>query len=247
MSYVRVSREEHIVTITLDRPVKKNAISGPMYDEMTAAIENANATPEARAILLRGEGGDFCSGNDIAEFIARSESVGSSALAFIRALARNAKPLVAAAQGACVGIGATMLLHCDLVFAAPSARFRFPFIDLALVPEAASSLLLPRRVGEAKAAEWLMLGTPFDAQEALENGFINAVADEARLHLTARSAARALASKPAGALATTRRLLRGNPDGVLARIDEEAAAFGAALQSPEAQAAFRSFLDRSRA
>ena len=244
---VDLSREGAVLVVRLARPEKRNALTGRMYDALVEALDAAARDPAIGAVVLAGSGGAFTAGNDIANFLERAQGAGvSRAMGFIRALARNETPLVAAVEGVAVGVGATLLLHCDLVYAAPSARFRLPFVDLGLVPEAGSSLLLPARVGLAKASELLLLAEPFDAAEAHRLGLVNAVVPADGLLAHAVERAGALAAKPRGALQATRRLIRGDRDAVLARIDAEVDAFAAALASPEARAAFEAFLARGK-
>ncbi|HYL70974.1 MAG TPA: enoyl-CoA hydratase-related protein, partial [Candidatus Dormibacteraeota bacterium] len=186
-------------------------------------------------------------GNDLNDFLQAPQFTRDHpVMAFLRALATFPKPLVAAVHGQSVGIGVTMLLHCDLVMAATGAQFSMPFVALGLVPEAASSLLLPRLVGTQRAAELLLLGRPFDAERAHSLGLVNRVVDGTVLLEEARQLARALAQQPAAALAATRRLLRGDPAQILERIEEEARIFGAQLQSQELRAAISAFLARGR-
>jgi enoyl-CoA hydratase/carnithine racemase len=190
----------------------------------------------------------FTAGNDIGDFLTgtRDEN-GSPALRFIQTIALCDTPIVAAVDGNAVGVGTTMLFHCDLVYAAPSAKFRMPFIDLGLVPEAASSMMVPLSVGMAKASEWLLLGDAFDAHEAHRCGVINQVVPAGELIQTARKAAARLAAKPAQALAATRRLMRGDRQAIRAQMARESEAFAAALESPEAKAAFSAFLSKAKA
>jgi enoyl-CoA hydratase/carnithine racemase len=245
---VQTAREGGVTRITLARPDKKNALTGAMYEAMMAAFREAEADEGVGAILVAGSGGSFTAGNDIGDFLAFASQPGAAPpFRFVRALASLEKPLVAAVEGVAVGIGTTLLLHCDLAFAAPTARFRMPFVDLGLVPEAGSSLLLPQRVGHAKAAELLMLAEGFDAAEALRLGLVNAVVPADALAAHAMDRARALAAKPRAAMLATRRLLRGDRAALMAAIDAEAEAFGRALASEEARAAFMAFLSRPKA
>jgi enoyl-CoA hydratase/carnithine racemase len=242
-----VSRDGGVLRVTLNRPDKKNALTGAMYRALTAAFEDAAQEPGIGAILVEGAGGNFTAGNDIADFSALAQSLGAfPALDFIRALARCDMPLVAAVDGVAIGIGTTMLFHCDLVYAAPAARFRMPFVDLGLVPEAGASLLVPQRVGLQKAAEWLLLGEAFGAEEACRIGLVNGIVASGELAEHALSRAHALAAKPRAALAATRRLIRGDRSGLLDRIEEEARAFGIAMRSVEARAAFAAFLGKTK-
>jgi enoyl-CoA hydratase/carnithine racemase len=245
---VDVARDGALLRISLARPEKKNALTGAMYDALTHALNETVREDGVRAVLIAGSGGSFCAGNDIADFAAVADDFRSApSLRFIRALALCETPLVAAVEGVAVGVGTTMLLHCDLVYAAPDARFRMPFVDLGLVPEAASSLLVPRRFGLVKATEFLLLGEALGAEEALRLGLINAIVPAEALLDHAAVRARALAATPAAALAATRRLIRGDRTEIIARIDAEAEAFAVAVQSPEAQAAFAAFTAKSKA
>jgi enoyl-CoA hydratase/carnithine racemase len=242
-----VSRDGAVLRLTLNRPDKKNALTGAMYRALGAALEDAAREPGIGAILVEGAGRNFTAGNDIADFVALAQSPdGFPALDFIRALARCDTPLVAAVDGVAIGVGTTMLFHCDLVYAAPAARFRMPFVDLGLVPEAGASLLVPQRVGLQKATEWLLLGEAFGAEEACHLGLVNSVVAGGELAEHALSRAHALAAKPRAALAATRRLIRGDQSALLAHIEEEARAFGVAMRSAEARAAFAAFLGKTK-
>ena len=198
--------------------------------------------------MLSGKGGVFTAGNDIADFLAvAARGTGDfPAWRFVSKLAEFEKPLIAAIDGLAVGVGTTLCFHCDLVYASPAARFQMPFVNLGLVPEAGSSLLAPQRFGRAKAAEFLLLAEPFGADEALRLGLVNAVLPQAELMAHAMGRAAALAAKPRAALLATRRLLRGDPEALRARMAEEMHAFSAALKSPEAHAAFQAFLSAPR-
>ncbi len=249
--FVKVRRDGAVLVVTLARPEKKNALTGAMYEALIAAFAQASDEAEIGALAIEGTQGVFSAGNDIGDFLAYALAPGASigeapVMRFIYALARFAKPLVAAVEGAAVGLGTTLCFHCDLVYAAPSARFHMPFVDLGLVPEAGSSLLAPQRFGRARASEYLLLGEPFDAETARAGGLVNAVVDAASLHAHALAKAKALAAKPRQALLAARRLIRGDEAAVLARMDEEVRLFEAALRSPEAQAAFMAFMSRSK-
>jgi enoyl-CoA hydratase/carnithine racemase len=245
---VIVAREDAVLRISMNRPAKKNALTGAMYDAMREALELADREASIRAVLLTGTDGVFTAGNDIGDFLAGTrDAEGSPALRFIQTIALCDTPVVAAVEGNAVGVGTTMLFHCDLVYAAPSAKFRMPFIDLGLVPEAASSMTVPLRVGMAKASEWLLLGEAFDAEEAYRVGVINKVVPAEELIDTARNAAMRLAAKPAQALAATRRLMRGDRQAIRAQMAKESEAFAAALESQEAKAAFSAFLSKAKA
>ena len=249
--FVQVRRDGAVLVVTLARPEKKNALTGAMYEALIAAFAQASEEAEIGALMIAGSGGVFSAGNDIGDFLAYALGPGAEmkdapVVRFIAALARFAKPLVAAVEGPAVGLGTTLCFHCDLVYASPSARFHMPFVDLGLTPEAGSSLLAPQRFGRARAAEYLMLCEPFDAEAARAGGLVNAVVDAASLHAHALAKAKALAAKPRQALLATRRLIRGDESAVIARMDEETNLFAAALKSPEARAAFMAFMSRAK-
>ena len=246
---VTVSREGAVLVLTLDRADKKNALTGPMYSALTDALADANADPAIGAVALLGQPGIFCAGNDIKDFIgfAMGGKLGEPILAFLRALVGNEKPLVAGVDGAAVGIGTTVLLHCDYALATPRARFSTPFVDLALVPEAASSLLVPRLMGERLAYELLVMGRVFEAERAAATGLVNAIVPEEALVAETLAAAAAIAAKPREAARIARSLIRSDRAAILARIEEEAAAFAERLKSAEARAAFEAFLSRPKA
>jgi enoyl-CoA hydratase/carnithine racemase len=245
---VLVSRAAGVCEVRFNRPEKRNAITLAMYEALCRALGDAQADEAVRAVLLSGEGAGFCAGNDLKDFLDSPPlSAEHPAMRFLRLLPTFAKPLLAAVHGQAIGIGVTLLLHCDLVVAARGAQFSLPFVSLGLVPEAASSLLLPRLVGTQRAAELLLLGKPFDAASAASFGLVNRVVEEGALLEEARGLAAALARQPAGALAATRRLLRGDPRDILARIEEEARLFGAQLQSEEFRAGIRALLAGGRA
>ena len=238
-----VSREGAVLSLELNRPDKKNALDRGMYETLMAEMAGAEANDGVRAVLLRGAGGAFTGGNDLADFLGVPDDFASfPALRFVKALAAFEKPLVAAVAGDAVGVGTTLLFHCDLVYAAPTARFKMPFVDLGVPPEAGASLLVPRRLGRAKAAQFLMLCESFGAQEAERLGVVNAIAPADELMSVALEAAQRLAAKPAAAVAATRRLLRGDPKEILARIDEEAALFAQMLADPGTRARLEAFL-----
>jgi len=244
---VLVASDAGVCEVRLNRPEKRNAITFLMYEQLTRALGAAQADEAVRAVLLSGEGASFSAGNDLQDFLSGPAlSAAHPAMQFLRTLATFGKPLLAAVQGQTVGIGVTLLLHCDLIVAARSAQFTLPFVALGLVPEAGSSLLLPRLIGHQRAAERLFLGQPFNADTAYRLGLVNSVVEERSLLEEARARARAVAQQPADALAATRRLLRGDPGELLARIEEEARIFGAQLQSEEFRARVRAFLTRGR-
>ena len=244
---VLVENAAGICHLRLNRPDKRNAITFAMYAALEAALAAAGADDSVRALLLSGEGAGFCAGNDLYDFInGPNFSAQHPVLGFLRGLVTLKKPLVAAVHGQTVGIGVTLLLHCDLVVAADNTRFSMPFVGLGLVPEAASSLLLPQRLGPQRAAELLLLGKPFDAATAQSLGLVNRVVPEAAALGEARSIAAALAAQPPEALRATRALLRGDPAAALARIDAEADIFGAQLKSEEFRGAVQAFLAKAK-
>lgn len=232
-----------VIEIHIDRPDKKNALTAAMYRTMTAALADASGRADVGGALITGRGGAFCAGNDLMDFMAGPEG-GAAAFAFIRAIAAFDKPIVAAVEGLAVGVGTTMLFHCDLIYAAPDARFIMPFVNLGIVPEAGSSLLAPAVMGHAKAAAMLLLGEPMDARTADHVGLITAIVPADSLLAHARAKTAALMSKPPRALAATRRLMKGDPAPIVARIEEEARLFREALVSAEAQEAFAAFFEK---
>ncbi|CAM3624560.1 enoyl-CoA hydratase [Isoptericola cucumis] len=237
-----------VATVTLNRPAKKNALTTTMYAALADALQAAELDADVRAVVLRGDETVFCAGNDVADFLDHPQAGPEApAYRFLRAIARFPKPVVAAVCGPAVGIGATMLLHCDLVYAGESATLLFPFVDLGLVPEAGSSLLLPELVGRHRAAEALLLGDPIPAAAALDAGLVNQVLPDAEVLDLAHAQAARLAAKPVASVIETKRLMRaGDQDAVLARIEAEGAVFARLLDGPEARSALTSFLRRDR-
>src|SRR5690348_9933810 len=224
--HVTITHADGVMEITLNRPEKKNALTRAMYDAMADAFERVDADPTTRVALLTGTGDAFTSGNDIGDFQVRASSGrGGSASRFLPAIASMQKPLIAAVNGAAIGVGTTMLMHCDLIVAARSARFVMPFTALGLVPEAGSSLLFPRLLGNQRASALLLLGEPMDADTAHAWGFVNRVVDAAALMETAHEMARQLAALPPQAVRLTKRLIRhGEPD-LSGRMEEELTTF----------------------
>ena len=245
---VLVNVEERICRIQIHRPEKKNALTTAMYAALADAVAAAEAAPAVRALLVTGTETIFCAGNDIADFAGGfNMDEDSPVVRFLDALVGAQKPIVAAVNGPAVGIGTTMLLHCDLVYAGRSARFQLPFVNLALVPEAGSTYLLPRLLGHARAAELLLLGEPFDAQTAHTLGIVNAVADDAETLPRALAAARALAAKPPAALRLTKQMLKqADGDALRRAIRAEAEQFLVRLATPEAAEAFQAFVERRK-
>ncbi len=248
MSDILVSDDGPVRTLRMNRPAKKNALTHAMYEALAAAIEESAQRGDIRCLLVAGSDGAFCAGNDLGDFLAASKGGGLApqALRFLHALARNDTPVVAAVAGPAVGVGTTMLLHCDHVIAADTAVLSTPFTALGLTPEAASTLLAPRLMGHARAFSLLVMGEPLDAAAARAAGIVNAVVPAGELEAAAQNAAQKIAGLPAGAVRASRRLMRGPPEEIVARIDAEAAEFRQRLTAPEAQAAFRAFLERKK-
>ena len=240
---VQITEGSGWIEIIIDRPDRKNALTAAMYQSITAALRSADARPEIGAVLIAGRGDAFCAGNDLNDFMKGPAGV-ESALGFIDALVAFGKPIVVAVQGVAVGIGVTMLFHCDLIYAAPDARFIMPFVNLGLLPEAGSSLLAPAVLGPAKAAAMLLLGEPIGAEEADRAGLITAIVPTIELLDHARSKTAALVAQPPEAMLATRRLLRGERPALADRIAEEGRLFRGALGSAEAKEAFTAFFEK---
>jgi enoyl-CoA hydratase/carnithine racemase len=244
--HIKIEHKDHILTLTFARPDKKNAITNAMYAALADAILGAETDPAVRVIVLRGEGDMYTAGNDVGEFatMATGQFRGERHVSrFIDAIARSTKPMVAAVQGRAVGIGTTMLLHCDFVVLAENALLSTPFVGLALVPEAASSLLLPLRIGYARAYEMFALGETLDAKAALSLGVANRVVTLDKLHAEAAAIAARLARQPAGSLAATKRLMR-NAETLVAQMGAESTVFAERLTTPEAREAFTAFAEK---
>ena len=249
MSEIQTELDGAILRIAINRAHKKNALTAPMYSELATAFERADTDSAVRVVLLHGNGDSFTAGNDLEDFLKRPWTGDDMppAVRFMYAVAKATKPVIAAVQGSAVGIGTTILLHCDLVYAAEGARFMMPFVDLGIVPEAGSTLLLPALVGRQRAAELLMLTAPLTAQRARELGLVNAVVAPDALLATAMEAARQLVAKPAGALHLTKQLL-GKP--CAAELDhvmrEEVRIVRQRLVSPETKEALTAFLEKRK-
>lgn len=223
-----------ILTLSIDRQDRKNALTTVMYDTLTDHIQKANANDAIRVILLTGEGPDFSSGNDLHDFLKHPpQSMDSPVFRFITAVRTSAKPIVAAVEGLAIGIGTTILLHCDLVYAADNARFKLPFVDLGVSPEAGSSYLLPQNFGYQRAAELLLLCPIFDTKTAQEAGFVTRVVDAGTALEHAQKAAKALSEKAPQALRRSKALMKRNGDTLPERMAEEARMFGVGLQGKE--------------
>lgn len=246
--HVRITRREGILHIQMNRPEKKNALTRAMYQTMADAILGADKDDAIRVILLTGTADCFTSGNDLTDFMsARNDKGRQPHNPFLPVISRAEKPVVAVVSGSAIGIGTTMLLHCDLVYAGTKARFQLPFVNLGLCPELASSLLLPRLIGHQKAAELLLLGEPFDAQTAREFGLVNAVFPEEELFETALRKARQLAAQPPASVRLTKALMKRPMEAAVSNaIDEELAFFIELLKSPAAEEAFHAFVERRK-
>jgi enoyl-CoA hydratase/carnithine racemase len=245
--HVRVERQDGVLLITLARPERRNAITVAMYAALADAVEQASADPSIRLVTFRGEGQDFAAGNDLADFLDAATREGDEIAVwrFLRALAACETPLIAAVHGNCVGIGTTMLLHCDLVIAEEGARFSLPFVDLGLVPEAASSLLLPRLAGRRVAARYLLLAEPFGVDEAIAIGLISHRASAGGLEQELARVIAQLLAKPPEALRATQQLLRhGGRAEILERMKLEGGIFADRLQSDEVKEAISAFFQR---
>ena len=248
MPDIIISNEGSVRKIRINRPEKRNALTLAMYETMAAAIEGASTEPNVKCLLLAGSPEIFCAGNDLNDFIAmaRSGVLGVQIVRFLHALARCEKPVVASVSGAAVGVGTTMLLHCDQVIASDTAVLLTPFVSLGLLPEAGSSLIAPRLMGHARAFSLLVMGKPLSAEEAKAAGIITAIVPGADLDAQSLALAREVAALPPESVASARRLMRGSVEEIVARIDEEVEAFKTRLASPEAQKAFAAFLSRKR-
>lgn len=242
---VRIEDREGVRTVLIDRPAKKNALTSDMYATMAQAFAEADADDAVGAVLLSGSGGVFTAGNDLKDFLdAPPRTPDAPVRRFLDSVAFCSKPLVAAVPGLAVGVGTTILLHCDLVYASPDARFVTPFVNLGLVPEAGSSMLLPRLVGHARAARLLLLGEGIDAATALDWGLVSEVVPAGELEAKAWGTARALAAKPRRAIVESKRLMRAGQGDVARTMQNEFDIFGEMLGTPEAKAAFAAFLSR---
>jgi len=249
MADVRIERERGVVTIAFARPEKKNALTEAMYGAAADTLEAVAANDADRVVLLTGDGGDFTAGNDISTFAAVAAGAvdlsNSQVGRFLRAISTFPKPIVAAVTGHAVGIGVTMLLHCDLVYVAEDATLRTPFIDLGLVPEAGSSRLLPARIGHVRAFALFALGETMSGAEAVAARLANRALPAAEVQGVAREAARTLAGKSASSLAATKRLMRDS-EAIARAIRADDEAFLAQLRTPEAAAAFAAFAARGQ-
>lgn len=246
-SHVRIHSDNGILRITFDRADKKNAFTNAMYAVMSQALQQAQSDPQIRVVLFDAEGDTFTAGNDIGDFaaIAAGKLAGEDLKvhSFLEQLARAQKPYVAAVQGPAVGIGTTLLMHCDLVYIAEDAKLSTPFVNLALVPEAASSLLIPARIGHARAFAMFALGEAIDGRTAATLGLANQALPATEVKARALAAAQALAQRPAGAVQATKRLMR-DADAIATVMKRESQVFAERLRTAEAAEAFRAFAER---
>jgi enoyl-CoA hydratase/carnithine racemase len=249
---IEIKADDGVQVIRFLRAEKKNAFTGPMYTAMSEALDAAETNDAVAAHVFIGSGGVFSAGNDINDFLRRAAAVVSGggngipapSLDFIRRLPKVTKPMIAAVDGLAIGVGTTMLLHCDLVYATPAASLRTPFLDLGLIQEAGSTITAPARMGYPRAFEMICLGEPFSAERALQAGLVNAIVPAGELEATALKSAKRLAAKPREALMTSRRLLRRHNADISAIIEEEAKAYQSLMGSLEAREAFTAFLEK---
>jgi enoyl-CoA hydratase/carnithine racemase len=240
--------EGGVLTVTFNRLDRKNSITAAMYGAMADALDSAKADAAVRVVVLQGHETIFSAGNDIGDFLNQPPAgQDSPVFRFLRGIAEFPKPLIAAVCGPAVGVGTTMLFHCDLVFAGDNAAFSMPFVNLGLCPEAASSLLVPQMFGYHRAAEALLLGEPFMAEAALEAGLVNRVLPPTEANAYAQAQAKKLAAKPLSSLVETKRLMKkGVVGAVLQQMQEEGASFGRMLREPAAREAFTAFMEKRK-
>jgi enoyl-CoA hydratase/carnithine racemase len=247
MSDILTHTDAGVMTITFNRLDKKNSITSSMYAAMAEALAQAATDPAVRVVVFQGHESIFSAGNDIGDFLNQPPTTQESPVfRFLRGIATFEKPLLAAVAGPAVGIGTTMLFHCDLVYAGDNAAFSMPFVNLGLCPEAASSLLAPRMFGYHRAAEALLMGEPFFAEAAQEVGLVNRVVPPTEVNGYAQAQARKLAAKPLSSLIATKRLMKGDTQAVLQKMDEEGQSFGRMLREPAAKEAFGAFMEKRK-
>ena len=243
---ILVHNEQGVTTITFNRVTKKNSFTTSMYTDLANALDNAKADAATRVVVFQGDVAIFSAGNDISDFLNNPPTTHDAPVfRFLRCLATFPKPMLAAVCGPAVGVGTTMLFHCDLVYLGVFAAFSMTFVNLGVCPEAGSSLLAPQMLGYHRAAEALLLGEPFMAEAALEVGLVNRVVPPTECNMVTQMQAKKLASKSLASLMETKRLLKKtNTEELLARIDEEAASFGRMLGEPAAKEAFTAFMEK---
>ena len=248
MNEILIDRSDSVMTLTMNRLEKKNSLTRAMYAAMAEALAQADADAALRAVVIQGHETIFSAGNDIGDFLNRlATGQESPAFQFLRAISVFSKPLLAAVCGPAVGIGTTMLFHCDLVYAGDNAAFSMPFVNLGLCPEAASSHLAPQRMGYGRAAEALLLGEPFLAEAALEMGLISRIVPPSEAAALAQRQARKLAAKPLASLIETKRLMKTSQAAIVAeRLVEEGASFARLLTQPAAKEAFTAFMEKRK-
>ena len=248
MSDILIHTEAGVMTITLNRVEKKNSINQAMYGAMADALAQATDDAAVRVVVFQGDITIFSAGNDIGDFLnGPSNSQDAPVFRFLRGISSFPKPIVAAVCGPAVGIGTTLLFHCDLVYAGDNAAFSMPFVNLGLCPEAGSSLLVPQMMGYHRAAEALLLGEPFMAEAALEVGLVNRIVPPTEANNLAQAQARKLAAKPLSSLIETKRLMKkGQAQQVAQQITEEAVSFGRMLKEPAAREAFMAFMEKRK-
>jgi enoyl-CoA hydratase/carnithine racemase len=247
MSDILTHIDAGVMTITFNRLDKKNSITSSMYAAMAEALAQAATDPAVRVVVFQGHESIFSAGNDIGDFLNQPPTTQESPVfRFLRGIATFEKPLLAAVAGPAVGIGTTMLFHCDLVYAGDNAAFSMPFVNLGLCPEAASSLLAPRMFGYHRAAEALLMGEPFFAEAAQEVGLVNRIVPPTEVNGYAQAQARKLAGKPLSSLIETKRLMKGDTQAVLQKMDEEGKSFGRMLREPAAKEAFGAFMEKRK-
>jgi len=249
--HIIVTDQESIRTIVMRRPEKKNALSEEMFAALSEAITSAQSNADVRCLILTGRSGVFTAGDDIEDFVAIASETSETtkpraSVLFLQALVHNRKPLIAAVDGIAVGMGATMVLHCDYVVASTTASFSSPFIQYGLVPEGASSLLLPRMAGHQRAFAMLVMGRSLGAEEAREAGFVNSVVPPGHALNEAQKVARDIVALPPDAVAISRNLLKLPKEDLLRRIGQEEHLFVERMRTPGVLAALRSFLSRKR-
>lgn len=245
---IQTSIADGVMTIRMNRPDKKNALTGDMYARMSAGLDEANASDDVNTILILGSPGAFSSGNDIGDFMQVAMSgdrKDMSVFGFLERIIQAPKPLIAGVDGLAIGIGTTMLMHCDYVVASDASLFKTPFVDLGLVPEAGSSLIGSEMMGYHKAFALLGIGESFSSQDAKDAGFVTKITSSDVLEAEAKTAAINIASKPQQAMKLSRELLRGDRSDILKRMREEAVLFGERLESEEAKQAFMAFMQKS--
>lgn len=245
--FITTTAKDGIFTIHINRPEKKNALTIDMYQDMTDALKTAAQDPDTQVIMFTGNKDAFCAGNDLQDFLTNPpQDDNSPVIQFLHTLSETELPIVAAVDGVAVGIGVTMLLHCDFVYMSEDATLSLPFVNLGLVPEAGSSMLLPRLAGHQRAAEMLMLGESFTPEDAKEFGLVNAICPATDLHATAMKTAKKLAEKPRNALLQTKALMRREFESVTKRISKEATVFKDCLKSPETHEALSAFSEKRK-